>query len=1534
MNNYLKKTLAVFVPLLMSLFLIKGYISTNNFKDNLGKILKSTGLNVEFDKVRLKGLSKIEIDNLVVKDQSGNAVIKAKKATATVNLLLPSRLARVDAYDGEVFLERYKNNKFNMFNILPPSDPNKKTVDKASRIGKIYVHNAVLHYSDTSFEQKISKDLTEVSGFLDVSKSRGFSLEAAGKGDGQEKISIKLGQLVNNFESLKSMFDTKKNTDKSKKEFNLGFVFENVNINEQLGQYVPLDMIKAKKGLLNGTLNLSDGNPEKKIRATGRLTVKNGTLSYDDYEGYIENADAVIDMKGNVITVDAVKMFNNDPLTFKLNADIDEGKLNIKLNAVNTPFEEISRYKLLKDVKATGNVTGNLNADVNTKTKETTLDGKFLSPGIKLGGYNFRDIKTGITMNKDQILTVENTSFNFDETIGGFKIKDYVSSKKFVYNVKEKNGNGDYTISNRGSDYEIAEINGTGKIDKNNTITGNFNSNKIDGNFVIEPSKKLMTVNADGKDYVAVKYGGQTYEVNPDVKNLVLNFGEKNILESGMINAKLKGGQNKYFDSINAKIDINKGAYNVNADINTGGQTIHAKGTTTKEMYHSYTITSAGKSTFDAAKLLRQYGYDLKGLDTAKLPIVLNAHISGKTDSLSGTYDIYSPFGKYIVEYEELHAKGKIRNLLSLNLDVNATMEELWLGYQRFKNVTGELDIRNNILNIVDVHNGKLNAKGQYNLKTGKMNINSDLNDYVLYNTSKPEVNVYVDSMTMNLDGKLDNLSGNITLNPAKTTINSQFIGNTKGIIDIKNSVLNFRDFGLRENSVQGTYDLKTGLADISLNLNEPDVPKLFEFKDLTFGTFSVLNLKGDLNKFDLTGKIIFDNISYKGFKLPQVATQMEYSDGNVDKLFKYGTFDIKEFILLGDNGEELFKTNTKFDLENIDIDYKLENQKFTLDSVQDLKEKGYSGDIDLNFIFKGRPEDFFTDVKIDSEKLVLGGFPVNNLDIDIQANNKGLNIGQFYLEYENNPLLVNGYLDFMPIKYNMSVLAKDFNLAFLGVGKDIEKASGIANIDILFSNEQTTGKILLDNFYYKTKDKLTNVENINADINVMNRKLNINRLDGGYNGGTFKVEGDLDVPGVPADFMRTKRLELGKFELNADLNRVGVRYGKDIDLVLSGDVKFTENNLFGNLTVNSGEIRAIPSFGGDKSENLSAEAQEKKLKEKTIVEGIIEEVIDKIVKQYTVDVNLQTTGDLKLNIPSISVANVSLLKSIKGDIVGGSRIFYDAGDINLLGSYTLKKGSFVLNNNKFNLKNVEIRFTDPLAKVSEMNPFIVFEASSNIKGERIEISMNSYLKEANLTFKSESGLTKEQILSLLAFNETGKTEDNSNGSTQTETALIGSALNLALNQLIFSPVTDKIGETLGLTNVSVKTDFKKSESTGKYSGATTLYIQDNIYKDKLFWNLEVKFPFQAKEKETNNSNPLGYNAWVNYNVAEGLEFRLGGETVNKRNKDYISNSANIKSIKNEMNYYVGVDFSARADTFRDLIRKIFRKKKLDILTK
>ena len=69
--NYLKKSLIVFFPLLISLFLVKGYISTKSFSGTLKTILNSSGLNVEFDKVRLEKFNKLKIDNLKVKDMEG-----------------------------------------------------------------------------------------------------------------------------------------------------------------------------------------------------------------------------------------------------------------------------------------------------------------------------------------------------------------------------------------------------------------------------------------------------------------------------------------------------------------------------------------------------------------------------------------------------------------------------------------------------------------------------------------------------------------------------------------------------------------------------------------------------------------------------------------------------------------------------------------------------------------------------------------------------------------------------------------------------------------------------------------------------------------------------------------------------------------------------------------------------------------------------------------------------------------------------------------------------------------------------------------------------------------------------------------------------------------------------------------------------------------------------------------------------------------------------------------------------------------------
>lgn len=1653
--KYIKRSLIVFIFLLMSLFALKFYISTKNFRGVLTSILKSSGLNVEFRNVKLIGFNKIQIDNLKVKDLAGNVVIDAKKTTAGISLLMPTRLNRIDVYNGTVNLERRKNEDFNIFHVIKKDPKKPKTFDTTSRIGKMHIHNSILNFTDTTYSKKIRKTLKKVSGRLEVAKSRGFSLFAKGSGNKNEDgtteiLKVELKQLIKSKQSIYSMFDKIKNSDIRRKDARLNFGFENVRITEELGQYAQVDMIKAKGGILTGALKMEQNKIEKKIHALGSLKIKNGKLSYVDFDGDIEGVNAVVDMKKDKITVNANTKLSESPVTLTMAYFIQTQKMNLKLVADKLPFDQVARYKIIKDAKieAEGAVSGNLEVNVDTKSKKGTLDGKFSSDNIRISNSDFQNVKTNMKITNEK-LTLSDTSFIFNQEFSGFKVNEDVKVGKFVYDLKKKTGSGDYVLNNLGSDFDIKKITGSAKISPKNIITGTVRSNVLRGNYTVNPKTQTAVVNARSRGYFNVNYGGKSYKISPDVDNLVAKFNSKNVLRSGIIKARVKDLSVPFIKAIKVKVRIRNGNYRISGTAGmNGGGVLNINGTTTSDMKHSYSLNLPKE--VDIAKLLRANGYNFNGLDKAKLPATaearvhgvnnkfsgtyeihspygeymgkyknlhangkindlanldmtvnakaselqfenqrlrnvtgnleikdnvvniasirnenlnasgrydiksgkmdinarlknymftdnnlpskmnvkigtLNANLTGTADKLSGNYELYSPYGEYVVEYEKLHANGKINNLSKLDLTANAKMDELWLNYQRLKDVTANLEVKDNVVNILSIKNENLNASSNYNLKTGNMNINAGLKDYMLYDTSPYKVNLKVKNLDANLKGTVNKLSGNITIPSAPTTIKSTYVGDTNAHISIKDGIMRFDDVTLRDNRLSGTYNLATGISDIGLALNEPDIPKLLEMKDLTFGTKSNLNLKGDLNNFNLEGQIAFGNMSFKTYKIPHIVADIKYSNGNIDKLFKYGTFDLQKLRFIGDNQETLFETQTKFDLANVNIDYQLEKQKFSLDSIQDLKDKGYSGDIDFGFMYRGSFDKFISGVKIKADSIKLSGFPVKNVDIDLQANEKSLNIGQFYLEYENNPLLLNGYVQFTPVKYNVSMLAKDFNLDFLGIDKNIAQAGGIANVDAIFSNEATTGHILLNNFNYKTKDQLTLVDNVNANIDLKNSKLIVNRLDGGYNGGTFKVTGDLDVPTIPADFMKTKRLELGKFELNADLNNVGLHYGTGIDFALSGNAIFTENRLFGDLVVNNAQIREIPDFNSSKA-NTTESQKAKKEQDKSIVEGIVEEVIDKIMKQYTINIGVQAGNNVKINIP-----NVSLVKNIKGTVKGSSEITYDDGQIGIDGEYGITKGSFSVNGNDFKIDGAEIRFVPSINGVtaSVSDPFVVFDASTKVDGDRIEINVSGNVSNPEIRFSSSSGKTREEIISLLALNtlvgNSGKPGENGDNSVD-GLVVAGSLVNTALNELFLSSVTGKIKDALGMSKFAVSTNVDRSNKTGEYSAATTLTLQDNLYKDKLFWNAAFKFPYQTSKSD--EKNPIGYNAWLSYSVSNGLDLRAGGESFKRS-----SSSASMGN-GSRINYYFGVDFSTKADTFGDILKKIFKKKKLDTLKK
>ena len=388
----------------------------------------------------------------------------------------------------------------------------------------------------------------------------------------------------------------------------------------------------------------------------------------------------------------------------------------------------------------------------------------------------------------------------------------------------------------------------------------------------------------------------------------------------------------------------------------------------------------------------------------------------------------------------------------------------------------------------------------------------------------------------------------------------------------------------------------------------------------------------------------------------------------------------------------------------------------------------------------------------------------------------------------------------------------------------------------------------------------------------------------------------------------------------------MGLHYGTDIDYALTGNLILTEERLFGNLIVSDAEIRQIPDFANKQDSKLSEEQKEKQAKDKSIVEGVVEEVLDKILKQYTVNLDVQVGEKVKLNIPS-----VSLVRNIKGTIKGTSEISFENGQIGIIGDFNVSKGSFYLNGNEFKIDNSIVRLSKSTSETDFMsNAYVVFEASTKVGGERIEVDVTGNINNPDIRFSSSSGKTREEIISLLAFDTVVGNKEKKDSKDNSEDGLVvaGSLLNTALNELIFSSITDKIGGALGLSKLAVSTNVDKSDKTGKYSASTTLTLQDKLYKDKVYWNLAVKFPFQSSKAQ--EDNPIGYNAWLSYNVATGLDFRLGGETARKNNKI----NTNTTKKQNKINYYFGVDFSTKANSIGDLFRKIFKKRKLDTLTK
>lgn len=1470
-------------------------------------------------------IGKIERDgwNIIISDillkENNNIFANVKKAVIKINFFIPSRITYLELNDGNVYITR-NNDDFNFYNIIKIDEENDESIslDRTQRLAPIVLKNIDAIYTDNSYNESIKIPLKNVFGTLFVSLKNIIDIKLKGEleTDYNEKVSMNLYferldkkesknkflEIINEIKSFES------DTDDNLKKLNLGFGFNNIILNQKLGQFLPIEDIKVKNGVLNGNFILKESNNKIGYSFLGNLSIENGKLRYSNYYQDIDKIKANIVFLEDDIKVSGNTMINDGDVNLDLIVNVDKENLKLNLDVNNIRYEDASKYELLyKKIDAKGRLNANLFLDLNYDNIDIN-DFKLNvnSKKIESNGVILKDIKMDSN--------IKNDIFNIDKLNTNLEYKQneniYFNSNldlKLNVNLKNYKINSEYLLNNIQSPLDLKKINGKFKVENLNNV--NFEANAeglyLDGRYNINKDDLRLRTKSD--KLLKINYEDKIYEISPNIDLLSINLKDKkinkiesnfdfNIFDEYSGNIKINGESNENILDIKSILDISGEKILLNGNVDT------------REYNGELNIKGDNINTNNILSKLK----DIELLKDSDLGTInLDTNIKFNKENIKAIYNLESNNFNSIFNYDKFNFTGEFNsNLLNKEILINSEINlgDLWYKYHLLKDVKTYISYDNDKINF-DINNENLNIIGNYDIKNQNIDIVTKLNDYTLYNTSSLDINLILSNLYAHIYGNINKLNGEFHLDDSPLMIASLLAGNLKINGNIKDSIVNISDMTIRDSKIKGSYDINSQNIDINAEIKEDKLMELLKMENANLSIDGIFNVNGTLNNLNLYTDTKISNTNYSFYKLPNIELSLKYDNFNYENLFKEGYLELSKIKIYNDTFNYFDNKYDKINLATYNFDEHIKDKKIDLSKFNKNNDNKLNGDILLSADIVGKLSDLYIDLNIYSDEINFESEKLKKVYFDSQASKDGLNINRIYMEYENNPLSIDGYLAIKPLDYNFRLNADDINMSFLNLNKNIEKASGNANINLLATRNDFTGDLYLDNFKLKSNKNLE-IDNLVADISIKNKEINFNQFTGIVNNGIIDIFGKFNLPEIQKDFIKTKRLNLGLIDLNMEIENVDINYD-NIYLNLTSKMKIKDEDINGNISLNKGQISNIPSFILSSTENTN---------NSNYFSEIIKEISKKFLDQYNIETKLEIQQPIKIKIPSIYI-----LKELTGDISGNMDVVYFNGKLNVNGNIGVNNSSFNLNKYLFNIDNLDIILKDQGENLI-FDPTINLRATTNIEDQEIEIDMSGPLSERNLEFKSSSGKTQDEILALLTLNLVGlnsNKEDGRNLNSLLEefrgTKIIGTALETAINELLFSRINSSIQSFLGLnsfkisTNLNTKTNSTNIDDIFKDT-STTLSLKKAITsKENVFFNAEVLVPFDFTY---NFTNKLRYNMWISYDIQKGFSLNAGIKTPTT-----ILDGDSI--LTNNFNFYGGIDYSMRYYSLSDLFENM-----------
>ncbi len=1170
-----------------------------------------------------------------------------------------------------------------------------------------------------------------------------------------------------------------------------------------------------------------------------------------------------------------------------------EGRVDFKGEIIDIDFKYLLAKRYLGELKGTYK---NKNLEINSKNNfipyeivKAYLPIKELN--LPLGDLMFEELN---------LKFISTPTIKFRTEID-YKIGDL---KKKNYNLKNLNGkvsyeNNEFEISSKNIDFELPEINYKKRIDYNLTLkvlnkdmTLKFDSNivKFDGYY--NRKWKDLKIFKDSK--TILDYNIRKNRLN--YLNLELDRALKDY------KFKLKGQDEKKYIKLNMNL--------MKKDANT--KSLEIDGEIEKERLKYNLNIEAVEADFN--------------LGTLEMKSTFNGKITGEEKK----FKFYSKMMNFDVKNAEKEIKGGGE----LNLDfINKTemqftgkIDEILYEQYKIKNLQTKLDLKNNILNM-RIGNDYLNIDGNIDLENKELEVDYQLNRFFSKDLKQNKINFEIENGYGKIDGNLENIKMTLNLKEAFLESDDKKI-KLSGIIDYNNSEFSTKKFKLNESLMDFYYNLRLKKGKFQLKLLEKNLSKYIKYNELEYNR---LNGKIDGDILDNNIKLQLDmNISkgyFMGNRLPDLKLIGDYTyakDLNI--------LELKSIEWLDEKNSRIVHGNASLDLKNelYKVIFPEQTSKitFSIENGLDIETR-----LKASLIKKGAELEYLFESK--DGKITMDGVKLDKMELEIKGDLERISIPKLIVYHKKNRFTGKGEYYLKDKKYSLKLESSDFDLEFINPILAFNKINNIADLkgkidfNLNFSSDnKNSGFIRGENLSFNMKKDLLSFREFYLNSKLEGNKITFEEIKGILNGGTITGKGDIILPKFKRN--RSNQDYLKNLDYSLYLSQSNGHYFlKDyFSLDVSSNLYISKKRIMGNLTVNSGEITGIYeeqqsllikalSYVLDKIKASLGEDRE--FNKKFNLES-------KLLKTPYFNINLELKDGLKVDIPEIS----TIVQDLKGRLDG--KIKFEGKDekLFLIGELELLNGSFSLGNEDFRVERAIIISNKLTGKIVDFNPNISLNISTLVPGKNLELALQGNLKDLRLNVKTNKGVQSSSLRNVFNSNERSYEEPNGLG------IVLKTVIDSQISSTFFRPITSRMKKFFRIEkfrivsdifneNFFTSSDLLKGDTESLMGMGAYLELENNLYKDKYYWNLKIGL-LDPSDYENSNINILEkmnrYSGSVNqFNFKIERRYRSGwsyGVGVAK-----LKDNKNLdEKIRGKMNYYVDFQFKKKYNNISEIIFK------------